>query len=86
MDDVFSAARGALRSGGWLIFTVERLLDGDAQGSGFRLNPHGRYSHSESYLRGALARAGLDLVGLEREDLRREHGKLVEGLVVSARV
>jgi predicted TPR repeat methyltransferase len=73
----------ALRPGGWLVFTVESL-QGECAG-GFHLNPHGRYSHRELYLREVLGNAGLDDVRVQAAHLRTEGGKPVDGFVVSAR-
>ena len=80
---VARAAARALARGGWLVFTVETATSaGDA---GFRLNPHGRYSHREAYLREVLAAAGLEIGGFEPVQLRTENVKPVEGWVVSCR-
>lgn len=80
---VMGAAAHALRPGGRLAFTVERLTG--AAPSGYVLNPHGRYAHTRRYVREALARAGLDLVTLRDEVLRMERGRPVEGFLVLAR-
>ena len=55
------------------------------EGAGFRLHPHGRYSHRDSYLREVLAAAGLAVEGLQQAQLRVEAGKPVEGWVVSCK-
>jgi predicted TPR repeat methyltransferase len=82
LHPVACAAAKALRPGGWLVFTVEALAGvGEA---GFHLNPHGRYSHRESYLREVLAGAGLVVGELQPAHLRMEGGKPVEGWVVAA--
>ncbi len=47
---VFTAAAGALRSGGFLIFTVERAGDDHPSVPGFWLQHHGRYCHAEGYV------------------------------------
>lgn len=83
LDSLFQAAAKVLRPGGWLVFTVEALAE--EEGAGFRLHPHGRYSHRESYLREVLADAGLMVEGLERAHLRVESGEPVDGWVVSCR-
>jgi predicted TPR repeat methyltransferase len=77
-----AAARSALRPGGALVFTVERLAPEDAP---YRLLPSGRYAHSEAYLRSCLAGAGLEVAALAEDVLRSEAGRPVQGLVVTAR-
>lgn len=80
---VVRAAAKALRPQGWLVFTVEATR-GNGE-TGFQLNPHGRYSHRESYLREVLAAAGLAVEGVEPAHLRMENGKPVDGWVVSCK-
>lgn len=77
-----SAAAGSLRPNGILVFTVEHALGADA-GAGYRLERHGRYSHTRLYVERLLARAGLDPTIAEAE-LRMESGAPVAGLVVRA--
>jgi len=84
LEPVLEAAFGALRSDGLLIFTVEEAEDGAAR-EGYRINPHGRYSHSRAYLNRALPAAGLTVAGMEPAILRKEGGSPVAGLVVTAR-
>ena len=82
---VMAAARRGLRPGGHLVFTVERAGESEAP-SGFRINPHGRYSHTEAYVRGVLAAAKLEPLQMTPVHLRIELSKPVEGfLVVAAR-
>ena len=66
--------------GAYFVFTVEALKDGVL----YRLNPSGRYSHSEAYIRSVLQNAGFQVVSLTNDSLRTETGKPVEGLVVAA--
>lgn len=82
LDAVLAAAAVALRPGGWLAFTVERLAEGAEP---HRLQPHGRYAHGEAHVRAALAAAGLAVRGLVPDILRHESGEPVGGLVVTAR-
>ncbi|MEI2781712.1 MAG: hypothetical protein V9H25_10815 [Candidatus Competibacter sp.] len=79
-----AAAAAALRSGGWLAFTVERLEDA-AAADDFNLDPSGRYRHSEAYLRRVLAQAGMEIASLETVTLRLEGGQPVIGFLVTAR-
>jgi predicted TPR repeat methyltransferase len=76
------AAAGALRPGGRLVFTVEHLEE--AQPKGFRLNPHGRYSHTPDHVRDRLAAAGFAAPLIEHGVLRTEGGEPVAGLVITA--
>jgi predicted TPR repeat methyltransferase len=81
LNEVLIAARRALRRAGWLIFTVE---EGANVGAGYRINPHGRYSHDDMYVRQALVEAGLCVVAIVHQVLRMESGNPVHGLVVTA--
>jgi len=83
LADVCRAAAGALRPGGVLLFTVERLRDdGDAA---FTLNMSGRYAHGRAYVRNCLQTAGLAVADCENAVLRLESGQPVEGMLVEAR-
>ena len=87
LTDALAAASGAMRPGGRVIFTVEHLTDAPAApgtAAGFFLNPHGRYSHREEYVRDRLTAAGLTPVSFERAVLRTENKRPVDGLVVTA--
>jgi predicted TPR repeat methyltransferase len=80
LDPVAAAARRALRPGGWLGFTVER----SDESAPYRINPHGRYSHTEEYLRQVLTEAGFTGVTVAAVVLRTELGRPVHGWTVCA--
>lgn len=80
LENVARAAKSALRPGGMLAFSVERLDDGSS--AGFRLDPSGRYSHRENYIADCLNSAGFIIRALERVVLRMESEKPVDGLIV----
>ena len=80
---VMAAARRALRPSGHLVFTLEHASDEQAP-SGFRINPHGRYSHTEAYVRAVLAAAQLEARQMTPVHLRVELSQPVEGLLVVA--
>jgi predicted TPR repeat methyltransferase len=81
---VFAAAAAALRRGGLLIFTLERAIRDDAEGQGFFLQRHGRYCHSEDYVRSRLAEAGLSIREMTFGILRKELGEAVHGILATA--
>jgi predicted TPR repeat methyltransferase len=84
LNSVFRSARRALRPGGWLVFTVEALGEGDS--AGHRLRPNGRYAHAPWYLESALESAGLRREGIDAVALRDEGGRAVDGWLVTADV
>lgn len=84
LDAVIPAAGGTLRPGGHLVFTVEETVD-SAAAPQFLLHAHGRYSHTEAYVRAMLAAGGLEVRELRRVTLRQEASKPVAGLLVAAR-
>lgn len=84
LEAIFGAFATALRPGGLLVFTLEDDA-GASETGGFRLNAHGRYSHSRAYLTETLAAAGFDTIAIEPGILRMEAAKPVEGLVIGAR-
>lgn len=86
LDEVFTNAFAALRQGGCLAFTVERLpeaTEGTAA-PGFVLTATGRYQQSERYVREALARAGFAAAHIIESQLRVERDAPVIGLVAVA--
>jgi predicted TPR repeat methyltransferase len=85
LGEVLAAARRALRSGGRLVFTLEHTFNEQDAPEGYCIQPHGRYAHTQSYAREALADAGFDVVEIVEVQLRREGQSYVDGLLVSAR-
>jgi predicted TPR repeat methyltransferase len=81
LREVFGGAARVLRPGRYFVFSVE-LLEDQENSAGYRLRPHGRYAHSESYVRQAVVECGLAVRCVEAETLRFEAGKAVEGLLV----
>jgi len=86
LEEVLAAARGTLRANGYLFFSVESIAALSTESEvDYRINPHGRYSHGERYLRQALTGAGFLQIVIEPVVLRREAGKSVHGFTVSCR-
>src|SRR5262249_45260906 len=73
LDEPLAAAAECLRTGGSLLFSVEAWSPPDP-GALFNLQPHGRYRHTESYLRRATEAQGFTVSRLDQEVLRRERG------------
>jgi len=82
LEEVLAAAAGALRPDGLLIFTLEHSVGGDATPD-YRLELHGRYSHSSGYVVRLLTGAGL-VPEVAQAELRMESGAPVAGLVIRA--
>jgi len=80
---VFAGAWRALKDSGRFIFTLEHKETGD-EGECYTLNPHGRYSHAESYVSESLVAAGFSISGMSASVLRTEDGGPVMGLVIVA--
>ena len=76
-----AAAHRSLRGYGAVIFTLEAMLGltGD-----FRLQVHGRYSHSREYILRVVRENGFSVAGLTCKTLRKEVDKNVAGFVVTA--
>lgn len=80
----FRAAQQALSPrGGVLIFTLESSSNSGPRD--YRLEVHGRFTHTEDYVRRALQNTGLRLETLSVETLRKERGREVSGMLVVAR-
>lgn len=83
LREVVGASARALRPGGHLVFTVEKS-EPNAAPSGYHLHPHGRYSHTEAYLRATLDDTGLETQLVRAAELRIERTP-VQGMVVVAK-
>jgi predicted TPR repeat methyltransferase len=82
LHDVVAAAVHSLRPGGRLVFTLEHAVPGRPPAD-YRLEYHGRYSHSRAYVERVLAALAVQTTIAEAE-LRMESGVPVAGLVVRA--
>ena len=80
LGSVVAAAAGALRPNGLFIFTLEHAV-GATTDVNWRLELHGRYSHTRAYVERVLAAAGLQ-PHIAPAELRMESGAPVAGLVI----
>ncbi len=81
LDEAFAGVISVLRTGGYWVFTVEAHPEAQA----FKLQAHGRYSHSRDYIESALLSAGFRQITLREVELRFESGKPVAGWLICAR-
>jgi predicted TPR repeat methyltransferase len=79
LEPVLQAAARALKPGGLMVFTLE---DAGDDTTGHKLNPHGRYSHSGSYVGSTLADADLAIESITSVVLRNEGKEPVAGHLV----
>lgn len=77
LHPILTETRRVLEPGGLIAFTVETH-----EGEGILLRDTLRYAHAQSYVRGALVAAGLELVSCVAESTRKEKEQPVPGLVV----
>lgn len=84
LAEAVAACASALKAGGALAFSLERLDDA-SPGESWRVRPSGRYAHAQETLPDLLARAGFAAPELVRESTRAETGVPVPGLLVFAR-
>jgi predicted TPR repeat methyltransferase len=82
LAEFFQAAARALLLGGMVVLTVELLQDAGT----YQLNPTGRFSHSERYLRSALEDAGFVVKLLDNDVMRHEASRPVPSLVAVGEV
>ena len=82
LKDVLAAAVAALRPNGLFVFTLEHAIGGRADFE-YRLELHGRYSHTRGYVEQLLAFSGLQ-PEIAQTELRMEAGVPVMGLVIRA--
>lgn len=84
LDPVCQAVAGALTQWGHFVFTLESSED--EMEAGYKIHPHGRFSHSEHYIRNTLSSNGLTPIELSPVLLRYEGGESVNGFLLIAQL
>jgi len=82
LEEVLTHTAAAMRRNGVFICSFEEKKEGEQP---WKLNPHGRYSHRESYVQSSFSSAGLRVDEVRHEVLRRECGQPVAGLIYVVR-
>ncbi|TFW19871.1 methyltransferase, partial [Massilia arenosa] len=77
LQPLFAAAGSALRPGGLFAFSVERA-EGSVAGTGYLLQPSGRYAHAPAYIDSL---PGFELLAAHSATLRQERGVPVDGML-----
>ena len=85
LQDVLVAAAKTLRPEGAMVFTLECAEPQEAP-RGYRINPHGRYSHTRDYVLSVLGEAGFVDPLIRTVETRKEAEAWVRGWLVSARL
>ena len=83
LEPVFQAAAKALKPDGLLVFSLEDAGDDTTD---CQLHPHGRYSHTRSYVEGVLGKTGLAAHSITSVVLRNEGKQPVAGHLVVAKI
>jgi len=83
LDRVFAALRATMPPDALFAFSVEP--DDDASSPGVRLLPSLRYAHAPGYLRALAATHGFEVVSMDREPIRVERARPIDGLYVVMR-
>jgi predicted TPR repeat methyltransferase len=77
ISDVFASARAALRPGGMLAFTTERLDNG----TGYRISTNTRFAHAQAYILTLASEHGYDIMTTLDVEIRKEMGTPVMGQI-----
>lgn len=75
LERIFSALGKGLAKGGRILFSTERMDDGD----GYRLRPSGRYAHAAAYIKDLAVRYGFRLIARRAANIRKEKGAWIAG-------
>lgn len=82
LQPVSQAVASTLLYEGYFVFTLERSED--ELPKGYKIHQHGRFSHTEKYIRSTLGSSGLAVIKIDRVILRYENNVPVDGFLVVA--
>lgn len=82
LEKIFSLCAAALRPGGFLAFTIERIVDHVVETDNDRiLQESGRYAFSQNLIRNLAKRYKYRVVHEQNTNLRQDHGVAIPGTV-----
>ena len=88
LTEFMRACKVSLRKNGHIVFSVEKNSNEDEESEasplGYRLQVHGRYCHTEAYLRSVMQENGFEIKQQTCAIQRNENGRPVEGYIVTA--
>lgn len=84
LDELFSGIHHTLRPGGLFGFFVETMEEAGADG--YRLEPHGRFSHQVEYVNACLESAGFFAADHDEAVIRSEVGRPVRAILYVAKL
>ena len=84
LNRVVAAVCLSLRPEGRFVFTLEQMPAAEEGNIDYRLNRHGRYTHSRNYVHDCLAKGGMRPLQVKCEVLREQASQPVGGLLVTA--
>ena len=82
LEEVMQASAQALRHGGYFVVALEKTPEAE-NSAAYSLHQHGRYSHTEAYLRQVIQMAGLQLCHLQEVVIRKESEQEVLGWLLA---
>ena len=77
LERAFQLASQVLRAGGGLAFSLEEWAAGPEE---YVLRPSLRYAHSLAYIQRLASNHGFQILRADRDLLRHDHGKAINGL------
>lgn len=84
LEPLFFGTAENMLAGGIFAFSSEALAEGDPTGP-YRVGPHQRFLHKESYIRERLAATGFEILSFEDINVRMQDGEPSPGHLVIAR-
>jgi predicted TPR repeat methyltransferase len=83
LDKIFLKAGNVLKSGGIFIFTLEENTNAE-NADDYVITETGRFTHRKEYVSEKLQESGFQQIEITSAELRKEQGKAVQGMLITA--